>query len=271
MRAADWLDRCLQQASPPPAGKLRELAQIIADIRCQLDQLPDRGLWRVLERSGYLQSLSGRGELEAATRRENLATLRAYIEHSMASGLTPIEFMDRAALLQRDEDDDDQERDALNLMSLHRAKGLEFDTVALCGVEEGLLPHQRAIDEGESGIAEERRLLYVGITRARNQLLLTTARQRSMFGEFAYPRPSRFIAHLAPDLLTRANTAAVPASTTGHAFAIGAAVHHPSFGAGVILELEGAGAGTRVTVQFRRAGIKRLMLKYAALTLASDL
>jgi len=266
LRAAEWLDQLCQGTWPAPLNKLVPLAQLLADLRLHSSELPDHGLWRVLEQSGYLQSLQAMGELEAASREENLVTLQSYIELSMASGLTPIEFMDRAALLQSGEENEDN-NEALNLMSLHRAKGLEFDTVVLCGVEEGLLPHQRAIDEGETGIAEERRLLYVGITRAKNSLLLTSARQRRVFGDMLYPQPSRFIADLPQNVLRKPAATAVPVRRPGSStyIDIGAQVRHPSFGEGVVLGMEGNGDAIRVTVQFRLAGTKRLMLKYAAL------
>ncbi len=190
---------------------------------------------------------------------------------SMAQGLTPVEFMDRAALLQNSEEmrrnDDNDEPEAISMMSLHRAKGLEFDCVVLPGVEEGQLPHQRALDEGVSGISEERRLLYVGITRARKHLLLTSARLRRMFGESHYPLPSRFIKQLSPEVLAQEGTTSQSVSdmNPSTSISIGGNVAHPSFGEGVILSLEGSGDASRVTVQFKRAGIKRLMLKYAAL------
>jgi DNA helicase-2/ATP-dependent DNA helicase PcrA len=179
--------------------------------------------------------------------------------------------MDRAALLQSGEEPEARgsgdEDDAVSLMSLHRAKGLEFDSVALAGVEEGLLPHQRALDEGEAGLSEERRLLYVGVTRARNRLLLTTARMRRVFGEINYPRPSRFIENLPPEVLKREQASPAPslAPDAPAGLHVGAEVRHPTFGEGVVLDVEGAGDATRVSVRFRRAGTKRLMLKYAAL------
>jgi len=224
-----------------------------------------------LERIGYLDSLKAMGEIEAASRLDNIRTLQDYIEISLGQGLTPVEFMDRAALLQSSEEirgsDNEQQDDAVSMMSLHRAKGLEFDCVVLPGVEEGLLPHQRSLDEGESGIAEERRLLYVGITRARKHVLLTSARQRRFYGETHYPQPSRFIKNLPKNMLHQDHKptmhAAVSEAQTG--VHIGGNVMHPSFGEGVVLALEGAGDAARITVQFRRAGTKRLMLKYAAL------
>ncbi len=150
-------------------------------------------------------------------------------------------------------------------MSLHRAKGLEFDCVALAGIEEGLMPHQRSLDEGPAGLAEERRLLYVGITRARDHLLLSSARLRHSFGDLSFPQPSRFIASLPESVLARSEAVATQPAEDAGGLEIGCSVRHPSFGEGVILSVEGAGDAVRVSVNFRQAGIKRLMLKYAAL------
>ncbi len=270
LRAADWLDAIAEHGGAGPAAKLAPLARLIAEIRREAASQPDLGLHALLQASGYLDSLKGEGQLEAESRMENIGALQDAIAAAAAEGLTPIEFMDRAALLQSGEALDGREHDdedAVSLMSLHRAKGLEFDSVALAGVEDGLLPHQRALDEGEAGLSEERRLLYVGVTRARNRLLLTTARMRRVFGEMHYPRPSRFIAGLPPEALIREDAPRAPAfAPQGPAgIAVGASVRHPSFGEGVVLDVEGSGDATRVTVQFRRAGAKRLMLKYAAL------
>ncbi|PJA33258.1 MAG: DNA helicase II [Zetaproteobacteria bacterium CG_4_9_14_3_um_filter_53_7] len=270
LRAYEWLDLIAGGQAEGAAKKLVALAKLLAEVRQDMESQADRGLNMVLEASGYLQSLSAMGELEAGSRIENIRTLQDYIEISMASGLTPVEFMDRASLLQSSEEMKDNAQDddnAVSMMSLHRAKGLEFDCVVLPGVEEGLLPHQRALDEGESGIAEERRLLYVGVTRAREQLLLTSARQRRFFGEMHFPLPSRFIKKLPAEILQHESFAPL----TAHAqpapggIAPGAQVCHPTFGEGVVLGMEGSGDAVRVTVQFRQAGTKQLMLKYAAL------
>jgi DNA helicase-2/ATP-dependent DNA helicase PcrA len=266
LRAADWLDT-QADGGVGPAAKLTGLATTLQGLRHDIEGMPDRGLSAVLDAVGYEQVLLAHGELEAESRRENVRTLEQYIELSMAEGLTPVAFMDRAALLQGGEERDADE-EGVSLMSLHRAKGLEFDTVVLAGVEEGLLPHQRALDEGEAGVAEERRLLYVGITRARNHLMLTSARVRRFFGDMTYPLPSRFLRQVPEDVLVRDEGTAMPAgiaTSVEPGIALGANVRHPTFGEGVILGLDGAGDGARVTVQFRRVGIKRLMLKYAAL------
>ncbi len=272
LRAWEWLDLLADGSAVGATRKLTSLAGMMREIRDDAAIDDDRGLMRVLEHSGYLESLKAIGEIEAAARLENIRTLQDYIDISLAQGLSPVEFMDRAALLQSSEEmgaDEQQSADAVSMMSLHRAKGLEFDCVVLPGVEEGLLPHQRSLDESEAGIAEERRLLYVGITRAREHLLITSARLRRFYGEMHYPQPSRFIKQLSPEVLYQDHGAlvgetAVPGSG---GIDIGVNVRHPSFGEGVVLALEGAGDAARITIQFQRAGIKRLMLKYAALQL----
>ncbi|MDQ6955250.1 MAG: UvrD-helicase domain-containing protein [Mariprofundaceae bacterium] len=266
MRASDWLDFLAEGHGEGAAKKLQPLAQLIVRVRAKLDQLEDYGLMTMLEETSYINSLQSFGQLEAESRLENIRTLQSYIEITMQEGVTPIEFMDRAALLQSGEEDNkDAEQSQVNLMSLHRAKGLEFDTVVLAGVEDGLLPHQRALDEGETGIAEERRLLYVGITRAENVLLLTSARQRKIFGDMHFPLPSRFIKNIAADTLHCKQANTVKMTAISHGLTVGSSVSHPSFGEGVVLELEGSGNATRVSVEFERVGLKRLMLKYAAL------
>jgi len=267
LRAHAWLDELADGNASGAAGKLAPVAKLIASLREQAGAMPDRGLMQLLQSTGYLNSLQAMGELEAAGRIDNIRTLQRYIELTMEQGLTPVEFMDRAALLQSDEDANRDDDNAVMLMSLHRAKGLEFDCVVLPGVEEGLLPHQRSLDDGEAAIAEERRLLYVGITRARRQLKLTTACVRRLFGETHYPLPSRFIKDMPPSILRQDEALSPPTTTDGtvDGLGIGSNVCHPGFGEGVIMDLEGAGDAIRVTVQFRKAGLKRLMLKYAAL------
>ncbi len=272
-RVAQWLASTVQATSQPaPLKKLLPLLQLITTLQPQIEEIADRGLMLLLERSGYIDSLQAMGEVEAESRIENIKTLQSYIELSLESGITPIEFMDRAALMQSGEEDN-EDKDAVSLMSLHRAKGLEFDTVVLAGIEDGMLPHQRALDEGEVGIAEERRLLYVGVTRAENILHLTSARLRRIFGDMTYPMPSRFIANLSDDVLFKSETMKQPTvysnsqpSLASQNIAVGCSVKHPSFGQGIIVDLEGAGDAVRVSIEFEASGTKRLMLKYAALT-----
>ena len=272
LRVSDWVVMVLQSTTQPaPVKKLLPLLQTMQSMKADIETMPDRGLMALLERIGYMDSLHALGDIEAESRIENIKTLQNYIELSLASGVTPIEFMDRAALMVSGEEEND-DKDAVSLMSLHRAKGLEFDTVVLAGVEDGMLPHQRAIDEGEQGIAEERRLLYVGVTRAKNILHLTSARLRRTFGDMTYPVPSRFIADLDDDVLSKSEKIQQPSmlsqaqtASTSSTIAVGVYVHHPSFGDGLVVDLEGSGDAVRVAIEFDAVGLKRLMLKYAAL------
>ena len=271
-RVNTWLDSVVSATTfPAPLKKLLPLLQLVKDMQPNIEDMADRGLMTLLERCGYIDSLQAMGEVEAESRIENIKTLQSYIELSLESGITPIEFMDRAALMQSGEEEDD-DQDAVSLMSLHRAKGLEFDTVVIAGVEDGLLPHQRALDEGEVGIAEERRLLYVGVTRSENILHLTSARLRRVFGDMTYPMPSRFIADLSDDVLLKSEKVKQPTmftnsqpSSASQNIAIGSWVSHPSFGDGFIVDMEGSGDSVRVSIEFESSGLKRLMLKYAAL------
>ncbi len=268
LRAADWLDLQREQPRSAPCRKLQPLAQLLHDLRREAPSLEDGGLWLLLERVGYLESLKAMGEVEYGSREEHLQTLAASIREALEAGMTPVAFLDSAALLESGEEQR-EEADAVALMSLHRAKGLEFDTVCLAGVEEGLLPHQRAVDEGDdAALDEERRLLYVGITRAKDRLLLSHARCRRVFRDLVYPRPSRFIADLPVEVLERRvgqSGGGRSVVAQGEGLIPGVRVGHPHFGEGVVTALEGDGDGVRVTVVFDRHGTKRLMKKYAAL------
>jgi len=265
LSVADWLD--LQIASPP-CKKLHPLAQLLQQIRPESESQDDGGLWQLLDQVGYFDLIQAMGSNEAANRIEHLQTLAAAIQQAQEMEMTPAAFLDRTALLQGGEEQRDDD-DSVNLMSLHRAKGLEFDTVFITGVEEGLLPHQKSIDDAPDGIGdgidEERRLLYVGITRAKNQLTLSHAHSRRFFDTTKHPKASRFIADIKPALLARGAIATPQA--TANAITIGCSVRHPSFGEGVVTAIEGSGSATRVTVEFARVHTKRLMLEYAKLAI----
>jgi DNA helicase II / ATP-dependent DNA helicase PcrA len=176
--------------------------------------------------------------------------------------------------------------DALQLMTVHSAKGLEFHTVFISGLEEGLFPHDNSRND-EGGLEEERRLMYVAITRARRRLYVTYAQTRMLHGQTRYNVASRFLDELPAELIRRINTAAplhasggqrAPAASAAAAglrmagnalpggLRIGLSVMHPRFGSGVIVQAEGRGADARVQVNFRDAGLKWLALEYAKLT-----
>lgn len=171
--------------------------------------------------------------------------------------------------------------DCIQLMTLHAAKGLEFPAVFLSGIEEGLFPHQMSAEDPDR-LEEERRLCYVGMTRAMKQLYLTYAESRHLHGKSNYHRPSRFIKEIPAELITEVrlrSTITRPTSfankkmatkthfneTNDTSFKLGQRVSHPKFGEGVILNYEGQGAQARVQVQFTRAGTKWLVINYAKL------
>ncbi|HQR12385.1 MAG TPA: 3'-5' exonuclease [Casimicrobiaceae bacterium] len=172
-------------------------------------------------------------------------------------------------------------RPALQLMTVHAAKGLEFHTVFVTGLEEGLFPHENSLSEAD-GLEEERRLMYVAITRARRRLYLTQAQSRMLHGQTRYNIPSRFLTELPPDLVQWLSpyrrraididdaewgrvTSAPQATPSAPAWRIGQSVKHGKFGLGVIIDAEGRGPDARVQVNFRDSGVKWLALEYAKL------
>ena len=181
------------------AGKIQEFVDLIEDFREKLSagEYDLAGLIEdVLERSGYRASLEEEGEVEAQTRLENIEELvnKAAAYEAAAEEPSLGAFLEEVALV-ADVDAMEDTDDRVTLMTLHSAKGLEFDNVWMCGMEDGLFPSMMAINSGDpvSAIEEERRLCYVGITRARKRLTLTAARQRMVNGETRWHKISRFV------------------------------------------------------------------------------
>lgn len=186
-------------------------------------------------------------------------------------------FLDQAALDAGDTQADEHQ-DSVQLMTLHSAKGLEFTQVFLAGMEEGLFPHKMSIEEPDR-LEEERRLCYVGITRAMQKLFITYAESRRLHGQDTYNRPSRFIAEIPPELIeeVRLNTQiSRPVSQAAHSglfsqptessgLKLGQLVQHKLFGTGIVLQYEGSGSSARVQVNFDDAGTKWLVVGYANL------
>jgi DNA helicase-2/ATP-dependent DNA helicase PcrA len=175
-------------------------------------------------------------------------------------------------------------RPALQLMTVHSAKGLEFHTVFITGLEEGLFPHENSLSEAD-GLEEERRLMYVAITRARRRLYVTHAQSRMLHGQTRYGIASRFVSEMPPDLVQWLSpfrrraididdaewgrvTGSPQATPAAPGWRIGQSVRHAKFGLGVIIDAEGRGADARVQVNFRDAGVKWLALEYAKLEAA---
>ncbi|MGB6877619.1 MAG: UvrD-helicase domain-containing protein [Candidatus Acidiferrales bacterium] len=261
---------------------------------------PGEILEAILSRTGYLDWAEQQDRLDQSSRADNLRELSNAIAEAIEQGETLEDVLDRAALVS-DTDAFDQTI-PVSLMTLHSAKGLEFDHVFLAGLEEGLLPHGRSMNS-DNDVEEERRLCYVGMTRAKRTLAFSRAVYRRSWAnaDLAAAAPSRFLAEVPVDLIeaaqgslaepgeTRryepdpdyyesqfrrakkpvANPASRPAASSApHGAAtrlIGARVRHPSFGIGTILKIEDDGDDRRLTVSFRDYGTKKFIERYAHL------
>jgi DNA helicase II / ATP-dependent DNA helicase PcrA len=260
---------------------------------------------KMLDQSGYLQDLREERSEEADGRVENLAELvsaaREYESREPEPTLNG--FVDRLSLLS-DADEEAGTRDArVWMMTLHSAKGLEFPVVILAGLEEGLFPHSRSRDDEEE-LEEERRLCYVGMTRARSQLVLTGAARRRIFGEYQSSEPSRFIDEVPAELLDRVAPAYSSSArqgnfahyefrtnpygrrpprvreesapyayededqSTGLALRPGMRVRHLQFGVGTVISVEALDDDTKLVVRFSNVGQKTLRAKFARLEMA---
>ncbi len=235
-------------------------------------EVPDV-LERVLERSGYLDSLRAERTIEAQGRLENLQELVGVAQEYQHTAEEPSlsGFLQEISLYS-DQDAIRGEQSLVTLMTLHNAKGLEFRAVFMIGMEEGIFPHARSIEE--QGLEEERRLAYVGMTRAQERLVLTHASARSLYGSRSYNLPSRFLDELPETHVERSRLQ--PASWSGYGSPTGVApradapslstgdsVRHETLGEGVVTAIERGGL---VTVRFASDGSeRRLMLDYAPL------
>jgi DNA helicase-2/ATP-dependent DNA helicase PcrA len=241
----------------------------------------------VLARSGLRAHYENesRGQLDSRT--DNLDELVSVAsrftrreDDEEAAALTELVAFLSYAALEAGEGQAQSGEDGVQLMTLHSAKGLEFPLVFLAGLEEGLFPNARSVEE-QGRLEEERRLAYVGITRARQKLVLSYAEARRIHGMDMYGMPSRFLREIPGELLnevrprvqvSRPYAAAIPRRYAGHsplaekpAIALGASVRHPSFGTGIVTDVEGSGVHARVQVNFDDAGSKWLVLAFANL------
>ena len=185
-------------------------------------------------------------------------------------------FLEDISLVSEADDLDDSKKQ-VTLMTLHAAKGLEFPVVFIPGLEEELLPHVRALYEGvgesDVGVEEERRLFYVGMTRAMERLHLSWASRRNHFGQLSFRRPSRFLDEIPRELCEghsaeeeEADVLGEYDSDGGDELQVGETVEHEHFGRGTIERLQGSGINARATVHFFQHGSKTLLLQYANLT-----
>jgi DNA helicase-2/ATP-dependent DNA helicase PcrA len=252
------------------------LRTLLQSLQAQSQELAVAELvQRVLDQSGYLEALEAERTIEARGRIENLQELvgvaQEYAEQAEQPTLS--EFLQQISLFS-DQDTIREEQSLVTLMTLHNAKGLEFGAVFMIGMEEGIFPHARSVEE--QGIEEERRLAYVGMTRAKEKLTLTHASSRSLWGSRAYNLPSRFIDELPEGEVVRERlrptswadynrpaASAVQPRDDVPALSTGDSVRHSTLGEGVVLAVEPGGV---VTVRFADDGAERkLMLEYAPL------
>ncbi|MFH1263107.1 MAG: UvrD-helicase domain-containing protein [Pseudomonadota bacterium] len=255
--------------------------------------LPDL-MERILDESGYISALEEEKTVETESRLENLQELlRSMQEFSEETNEGVEGYLDRISLI-ADTDSYDPQADTIVLMTMHNAKGLEFDRVFIVGMEEGIFPHQRSLEDGDlEGIEEERRLCYVAMTRARKELTLTGAARRRLYQSTQYNPVSRFISEIPANLLVQMEDPLLggashlmkrkghfardtydeyrqysydeEAGTKGTPYRPGARVLHPDFGIGTIRKCEGRPDNLKLTVHFQAGGTRKLLLNYCTL------
>ena len=293
-------DISLWAAATQTTGKI---AQFVALIKQMVDEAYGLPLAELVEVATNLSDLKTyyQNEKEGEDRLENLAELvtaavaftnQDFGNHNNVDGETEADLLTQFlshASLEAGEHQADVGRDALQLMTVHAAKGLEFRTVFISGLEEGLCPHENSLSEN-NGLEEERRLMYVAVTRARQRLYLSHAQSRMLHGQVRYGIPSRFLDEIPDALIKRLNSKAVPKSgsrdfdnnkygelpammtkksdeqKSAMPWKVGQSVNHAKFGNGVVVSYEGNAADMRVQVNFGREGLKWLALEFAKLT-----
>jgi DNA helicase-2/ATP-dependent DNA helicase PcrA len=295
-----WQAACANVLGGKAGTSLATFIRLIESMRATAEHLPlPEIVEHVTELSGLIAHY--RTEREGEDRIENLNELTTAATTFVAAdgpitqvteegeirseGLDVLALFLAHASLESGEHQATAGSDALQLMTVHSAKGLEFHVVFISGLEEGLFPHDNSITEQE-GLEEERRLMYVALTRARRRLYLTCAQTRMLHGQTRYNIASRFLEEIPAELVRRTSATKYAAFAVAKGFEagyqpaaprmeslpsgwrVGQSVLHPKFGSGVIVSAEGRGADARVQVNFRESGLKWLALEYAKLTAA---
>ena len=259
-------------------NKVRQFAELIASFNA--NDPPARTAADLLDRTGYLQALRSEGSIEAQTREENLQELVAAVTEYEERETEPTlsGFLEKITLAS-DIDSMEDKSDVVTMMTLHSAKGLEFPIVFMVGIEEGLLPHQRSYDS-EAELEEERRLCYVGLTRAEEHVYLTYARSRRLYRDIDYRIPSRFIEEIPSELVDEGPSYESPQrpvvssydpdepdyeEEVSFPYDVGDVVYHSKFGRGKVTAIDGHGFDMRITVRFERGSEKTLAAAYARL------
>jgi DNA helicase-2/ATP-dependent DNA helicase PcrA len=285
--------------------KLRRFVELIESLKIESQQLGLMEFYHcAIDKTEYVSKLALDQHPEAQSRIENLEELSNAIsqfEKERGKDASLVSFLEEMALVS-DADDMKEDRNAVTLMTLHISKGLEFPVVFIVGLEEGLFPSFRSMDDLDpSSVEEERRLAYVGMTRARENLFLTYAQSRRVWGQEQFHQPSRFLDELPkkfvqwkkplslkPSFFNSLPSAKIPAAANHHAddwdvqhfpdeipkapskgpdslYTKGRKVRHPTFGVGQVFEIEGQGEDLKVSVLFHDRTIKKFVAKYARL------
>lgn len=282
-----------RESIPGLAGKAaraaREFGRVMDSLRSRAPEISVTELVdQVLQETGYQQALEKERTVEAGTRLENLKefyTVTMDYDREYPEDGSLDDFLAGLSLL-TDVDEHREESDRVTLMTLHSAKGLEFPVVFLVGLEEGVFPHSRSLEDRHE-LEEERRLCYVGLTRARRQLYLSHCWQRTLYGHTRVNEPSRFLRELPPELVSDTDrleddtmvptgAKAVPAvntrskNTAGPVAApveyrSGDRVLHRKFGPGTVVDVRGRGENAEISIEFPGLGVKTLLARYAPL------
>ena len=260
--------------------------RLIETLRQETANLPlPEIVEHIVEKSGLTQHY--RTDKEGQERLENLDELinaaASFVDDDgvvvghQAEGGALVSFLTHASL-EAGEHQAGEGQEAVQLMTVHSAKGLEFDVVFISGLEQGLFPHENSVAQGNEGLEEERRLMYVALTRARHRRYVSCAQTRMLHGQTRYCVPSSFLDEIPENLLLKLNKKAAPAPSAtsfgggytaepaAGGLRIGQTVEHGKFGVGVIVSTEGRGGDARVQVNFGGSGMKWLALEYAKLT-----
>ncbi len=272
-----------KQLTGRAANAISSFVQLIDKLEADTKDLSlDEQADHVIQLSGLMAMYQAEKGEKAQTRVENLNELVnacANATYVNTEEMTPLAAFLSQAALEAGEYQAEEHSDAVQLMTLHSAKGLEFPLVFICGLEEGMFPSQQSGDDSER-LEEERRLCYVGMTRAMQKLYLTHAESRRLYGQEQYNRPSRFIREIPADCLeeirlttnvskptqmNRFGSAASHSAFENTGFKLGQRVVHDKFGEGTVLNYEGTGPQSRIQVNFDELGSKWLVTAYARL------